>query len=70
MRDDGRLPVEIVTGFLGAGKTTLLRREIGRETAGDTAILVNEFGEIGLDQLLFQPIAPDVVLLNSGCVCC
>jgi len=70
MPDDGRLPVEIVTGFLGAGKTTLLRREIEREAAGDTAILVNEFGEIGLDQLLFQPIAPDVVLLDSGCVCC
>jgi len=70
MSDPARLPVDIVTGFLGAGKTTLLRRVIAQEAAGETAVLVNEFGEIGLDQFLFETIAPDVVLLESGCVCC
>ncbi|MDR4306015.1 GTP-binding protein [Chelatococcus sambhunathii] len=66
----GRLPVDVVTGFLGAGKTSLLRRLLkGPELAG-AAVLVNEFGEIGLDHLLLERIDGDVVLLKSGCVCC
>lgn len=70
MNLSNRIPIDIVTGFLGAGKTSLLRRLIAGEAAGVTAVLVNEFGEIGLDQHMFEPIAPDVMLLQSGCVCC
>ena len=65
-----RLPVAVLTGFLGAGKTSLLRRLLASEQAGRTAVLVNEFGEVGIDQLLVSPIAPDIVLLESGCICC
>ncbi|MFC3230696.1 CobW family GTP-binding protein [Marinibaculum pumilum] len=65
-----RLPVAVLTGFLGAGKTSLLRRLLAAEAAGRTAVLVNEFGEVGIDQLLVSPIAPDIVLLESGCICC
>lgn len=68
--ESAALPVNILTGFLGSGKTTLLRRILAAESYGDTAVLVNEFGEVGLDQVLVGEIAPDVVLLNSGCLCC
>ncbi|MFC3694082.1 CobW family GTP-binding protein [Chenggangzhangella methanolivorans] len=65
-----RLPVDVITGFLGAGKTTLLRRLLARPELAGAAVLVNEFGEIGLDHLLLERIDGDVVLLKSGCVCC
>lgn len=64
------LPVIILTGFLGAGKTTVLQKMLSHEDYGDTAVLINEFGEIGIDQQLVGAIAPDVVLLDSGCLCC
>ena len=64
------IPITLLTGFLGAGKTTWLSQALADETAGDTAVLVNEFGEVGIDHLLVGTIAPDTVLLNSGCVCC
>jgi G3E family GTPase len=64
------IPVHVVTGFLGSGKTSLLSRLLASESFGDTAVLVNEFGEVGLDHLLLGEVAPDTVLLNSGCVCC
>ncbi|SEO66002.1 CobW family GTP-binding protein [Aquisalimonas asiatica] len=70
MTGDARFPVHVVTGFLGSGKTTLLRAVLGSEAFGDTAVLVNEFGEVGLDHLLLGEIAEDTVLLDSGCVCC
>jgi G3E family GTPase len=60
----------IITGFLGSGKTTLLRRLLGDPRMGPTAVLVNEFGEVGLDHLLLRKIDEDIVLLNSGCLCC
>ncbi|MGI9510647.1 MAG: CobW family GTP-binding protein [Geminicoccaceae bacterium] len=59
-----------LTGFLGAGKTTLLRKLLQSRDFGEAAVLVNEFGEIGLDNLMFETISPDVLLLDSGCVCC
>ncbi len=65
-----KMPVAVLTGFLGAGKTTLLRALLASEEAGSTAVLVNEFGEVGIDHLLVGTIASDVVLLDSGCVCC
>lgn len=65
------LPVHVITGFLGAGKTSLLRRLLALPELGDTAVIVNEFGEVGLDHLLVEEVlAEDVVLLKSGCVCC
>jgi G3E family GTPase len=63
-------PVNVLTGFLGSGKTTLLQRLLRSPRMGRTAVLINEFGEIGLDHLLVQQVAESVVLLQSGCICC
>ncbi|HUP07913.1 MAG TPA: GTP-binding protein [Caldimonas sp.] len=67
---DARTPVHLLTGFLGSGKTTLLRRLLSDPRFADTAVVINEFGEVGLDQLLVREVAEDVVLLDSGCLCC
>lgn len=64
------VPVSIITGFLGSGKTTLLRRLLADPRMGTAAVLVNEFGEVGLDHLLLRKVDEDIVLLNSGCLCC
>ncbi|WP_295476396.1 GTP-binding protein [uncultured Pseudomonas sp.] len=64
------LQINVLTGFLGSGKTTLLQRVLAHEEMGETALLINEFGEVGIDDLLVQEIAPNTVLLPSGCVCC
>jgi len=64
------LPVNVLTGFLGSGKTTLLRRLLAAPEFADTAVLINEFGEVGLDHVLVEPVADGIVLLPSGCVCC
>jgi G3E family GTPase len=62
--------VHLLTGFLGSGKTTLLRRILQTPGLADTAVLVNEFGEVGLDHLLLEAVDQDIVLLPSGCLCC
>src|SRR3954452_4479302 len=67
---NGLLPVNVLTGFLGSGKTTLLQRMLASPELGDTAVLVNEFGEVGLDHHLLRRVEEDVVLLKSGCICC
>ena len=69
-RRNDRVAVAVLTGFLGAGKTTLLNQLVAQPDLSDTAIIVNEFGEIGLDHLLVENIDDNIVLLNSGCLCC
>ena len=64
------IPVSLLTGFLGSGKTTVLNRLLAHPDTGETAVIVNEFGEIGLDHLLVESGGEDTVLLNSGCLCC
>lgn len=63
-------PVTVLTGFLGAGKTTLLNHLLRQPELAGTAVLVNEFGEIGLDHLLVEKLDDNTVLLNAGCLCC
>lgn len=65
-----RTPVSLLTGFLGSGKTTLLGRLIRHPGMADTAVIINEFGEIGLDHHLVEAVSGEAVLLASGCVCC
>src|SRR3954452_578221 len=62
--------VTILTGFLGAGKTTLLNRLLAAPELSDTVVLINEFGEIGLDHLLVEKVEGDMLLMSSGCLCC
>jgi G3E family GTPase len=64
------IPVTLLTGFLGSGKTTVLNHVLKQPEMAATAVIVNEFGEIGLDHLLVERSSEDVVLLNSGCLCC
>jgi G3E family GTPase len=68
--DAAAIPVSVITGFLGSGKTTLLNALISHPDMGQTAVIINEFGEVGLDHLLVRKIDEDIVLLNSGCLCC
>jgi G3E family GTPase len=64
------IPVHVLTGFLGSGKTTLLNRALRSGFGPDTAVVVNEFGDIGLDQLFVQSHSEETLVLASGCVCC
>jgi len=65
-----RLPVIVLTGFLGSGKTTLLNRLLRDVRFEHTAVLINEFGDVGLDHHLVQHSAERMVVLSGGCVCC
>ncbi len=69
-KSDERIPVYIVTGFLGSGKTTLLNHWVNSPEFKDTLVLINEFGDVGLDHELVQAVDDTVVLLGSGCICC
>lgn len=66
----GRTPVNVLTGFLGSGKTSLLRRLITTPVLSNIAVIINEFGELGLDHHLVETVDQEMVLLQNGCVCC
>jgi G3E family GTPase len=70
MSSAGLVPVIVLTGFLGSGKTTLLQRLLSAPDMNRTVVLINEFGEIGLDHLLVRRVEESVVLLQNGCICC
>ncbi|MFG1210822.1 GTP-binding protein [Xanthobacter flavus] len=64
------IAVTVLTGFLGAGKTMLLNVLLADPALADTAVLINEFGEVGLDHLFVRPVEEGIVMLSSGCLCC
>lgn len=64
------IPLTVLTGFLGSGKTTLLKALLSRPDMAGTAVIVNEFGDVGLDDALIEASSEETVLLPSGCVCC
>eukprot|EP00913_Durusdinium_trenchii_P026857 g25192.t1 len=65
-----RIPVSIITGFLGAGKSTILNRMLRDPAAQDIAVIINEFGEVGIDNLLVEASGDSLVELSNGCLCC
>src|SRR5262249_51122381 len=65
-----RLPVTVVTGFLGAGKTTLVRHFLTTPQGRGTAVVINEYGAVGIDDALVRGTAEEVALIGNGCVCC
>src|SRR5664279_5184664 len=65
-----KIPVTVLTGYLGAGKTTLLNRILSEEHGRKYAVIVNEFGEIGIDNELVVGADEEVFEMNNGCVCC
>jgi G3E family GTPase len=70
MTETGKTPVTLLTGFLGSGKTTLLQRLLAHPGMGETAVIVNELGEVAIDHHLLRRVDERTVVLGNGCVCC
>lgn len=64
------IPIHIVTGFLGSGKTTFIQKMLRSENGQKTLVLINELGEVGIDDVLVKPLADNTYLLKNGCICC
>ncbi len=64
------LPFTVLTGFLGAGKTTLLNRLLRDPALSDALVIINEFGDVGLDHLFVEKVEGDMLMMSSGCLCC
>jgi len=67
---DTLIPINVITGFLGSGKTTVLAKLLRAPDMGETAVLINEFGEVGLDHQLIEHAEESTLLLENGCLCC
>lgn len=65
-----KIPITVITGFLGSGKTTLLNRLLESRKMANTLVMINEYGDVAIDHLITQQLTDNVVLLESGCVCC
>jgi len=70
MTEETPIQVSLLTGFLGSGKTTLLNALLRHEAMAETAVLINEFGDIGIDHSLVETVDPDMIELTTGCLCC
>jgi hypothetical protein len=64
------IPVSVLTGFLGSGKTTMLRHLLGQPEFARTAVIINEFGEVGIDHDLIEASEDSFIELQTGCLCC
>ena len=67
---ENRCPITVVTGFLGSGKTTMLSAALRHERLRNSEVLVNEYGQAGLDHRLLRRIEEKTRLLSGGCICC
>jgi len=70
MQPADAIPVTVLTGFLGAGKTTWLNRVLSDPDLADTAVIINEFGQVPIDHLLVETASDGVIELSDGCICC